>query len=101
MIDDEDDWLGNGREQSNNCIDKGFLKLFISTLILVFFRQIMEADAIQSIVIDSNEEDNLSKEGNGKPDIENRIGSSDIRDFPQRFSVWKEVEVYWGQNAQH
>jgi len=53
----------------------------------------MQSDIIQGVVIDSNKNDYLPEERNGKPNIEYGVWSSNIRYFLERLCIRKEIEI--------
>lgn len=61
----------------------------------------MQTDAIQCVVIDTEEDDDLPEEGDAEPDVPDGVWGAHAGDLLEGFCVGEEVEVYGGQDAQH
>lgn len=58
-------------EEKYDGVDKGALELCIRTDVLILFRQVtlVQANIIQRVVVDSQEDDDLPEEGNPEPKV--------------------------------
>lgn len=56
---------------------------------------------VESVVVHTEEQDDLSEKGDTEPDVPNCMRSTNIRDLFQGLSIGEEVEVDGGQKAQH
>ena len=77
------------------------MELLVSAELLVLFQHVLQANAVQGVVVHSQVYGDLSEEGNREPGSENRVGCSDVRQTLQRLGVREEIEVYRGQYSQH
>lgn len=62
VVNDEDHRLRNRREQHNDSVYERLLKLCIGANIFIFFEYIFEPDLVESIIVYSQENDDLPKE---------------------------------------
>lgn len=96
VVDDEDSGLRNGWEEEDNGVEKWLFELHISTDFLVLVKDVLQPDVIESVVVSKHEKDDLAKEANCEPSIENGVGRPYMRNVFQWLGIREVIEVDGG-----
>lgn len=52
VVDNEDNWLRDGREEGNYCVYEWLLELLICALAFILFREVVEPNVVEGVVVD-------------------------------------------------